>query len=65
MDWHNAPRRQYVIILSGETEFGIGDGTVRRVGPGDVLLAEDLTDKGHTTRVIGSKPRVAVAITLD
>ena len=64
MDWHHAPRRQYVITLSGEAEFGIGDGTVRRLGPGDVLLAEDLTGRGHTTRVVGSEPRVSVAIPL-
>jgi hypothetical protein len=31
--WHRAPRRQYVINLSGETEIEIGNGTKRRVGP--------------------------------
>lgn len=64
MDWHNAPRRQYVITLSGQVEIGIGDGTVRRLGPGDVLLAEDLTGRGHTTRNVGDGPRVSVAIPL-
>lgn len=35
-DWHNAPRRQYVIFLSGgQMEVVIGDGTSRRFGPGD------------------------------
>jgi quercetin dioxygenase-like cupin family protein len=28
IDWHPAPRRQYVIILSGELEIGLG-GTPR------------------------------------
>ena len=51
-DWHNAPRRQYVIFLSGQTEIGLGDGTVQRLAPGDVLLAEDLTGKGHTARAV-------------
>ena len=64
MDWHNAPQRQYVITLSGQVEIGIGDGTVRRLGPGDVLLAEDLTGRGHTTRNVGDGPRVSVAIPL-
>lgn len=64
MDWHNAPRRQYVITLSGQAEIVIGDGTVRRLSPSDVLLAEDLTGRGHTTRVIGNEPRVSVAIAL-
>ncbi|MEE9201737.1 MAG: hypothetical protein V3U31_00900 [Dehalococcoidia bacterium] len=63
-DWHNAPRRQYVITLSGQVEFGVGDGTVRRLGPGDVLLADDLTGRGHTTRVVGSEKRVSAAIPL-
>ncbi len=47
-DWHNPSRRQYVITLSGQLEIGIGDGTVRRLTPGDLLLAEDMTGQGHT-----------------
>ena len=31
----------------------MGDGTVARIGPGDVVLAEDLTGQGHITRVVG------------
>ena len=63
-DWHNAPRRQYVITLSGQVEIGLGDGTVRQFGPGDALLAEDLTGRGHTTRVIGGQPRVTATVHL-
>lgn len=59
-DWHNESRRQYVIILSGQTEVGIGDGTVRRLGPGDMMLAEDLTGQGHTTRVVGGPCELVV-----
>ena len=63
-DWHNAPRRQYVITLQGEMEIGLGDGTVHRFGPGHVTLAEDLTGRGHTTRVVGNQPRLSVTIPL-
>ncbi len=63
-DWHNAPRRQYVITLDGEMEVGLGDGTVHRFGPGHVTLAEDLTGKGHTTRVVSAKPRLTATIHL-
>lgn len=63
-DWHNAPRRQYVINLAGEVEIGLGDGTMHRFGPGHVTLAEDLTGKGHTTRVVGNVPRVSATIPL-
>ena len=51
-DWHNAPRRQYVIFLSGQTEIRLGDGTTRHLSPGSMLLAEDLTGKGHTARAL-------------
>ena len=64
IDWHHAPKRQYVITLSGYVEIGLGDGTVHRLGPGDVMLAEDLTGQGHTTRAVGDDTRVSVAIPL-
>ena len=60
-DWHTAPRRQYIFILSGRVEIGIGDGTARRFGPGDVLLADDLTGQGHTPRSLG-EPRVSATV---
>lgn len=47
LDWHPAPRRQYCITLSGSAEIQIGDGAVKTFGPGDVLLAEDVTGQGH------------------
>jgi quercetin dioxygenase-like cupin family protein len=62
-DWHNGPRRQYVIVLSGKMEIGIGDGTTRTFEPGDILQVEDLTGQGHTTRAVGG-PRVSASIPL-
>ena len=64
-DWHIAPRRQYIITLSGEAEIGLKDGTVHRLGAGDVNLAEDLTGAGHTTRVVGDIPRVTATVHLE
>ena len=64
MDWHVAPRKQYVITLAGAVEIGIGDGTVRRFGAGDVMLANDLSGRGHTTRVVGNEPRITLTIPL-
>jgi quercetin dioxygenase-like cupin family protein len=63
-NYHPAPRRQYVITLAGQVEIEIGDGTVRRFGPGDVMLAEDTTGHGHITRVIGGQPRDCIMIPL-
>ena len=65
IDWHPAPRRQFVITVSGEVEIGLGDGTLHRFGPGHVNLAEDLTGQGHTTRVVGNQPRVTATIPLS
>ena len=61
-DWHTAPRRQYVITLSGRGEVELIDGTKIELGPGSIDLAEDLTGKGHITRVIGNEDRVTIAI---
>ena len=61
IDWHPALRRQYVITLEGQVEAGLGDGTKRVFGTGDVLLADDPTRRGHTTAVYGDKQRVSVA----
>ena len=61
-DWHVAPRRQYVITLSGHGEVELIDGTKIELGPGSIDLAEDLTGKGHITRVIGNEDRVTIAI---
>jgi uncharacterized cupin superfamily protein len=65
MDWHHAPRRQYVIGLGGETEITVGDGSSRRLGPGSVLLAEDLTGQGHTLRVVSKDDRLTASMPLD
>jgi hypothetical protein len=64
LDWHCAPRRQYSISLSGTAEIEVGDGTVVRLGPGDVVLAEDLTGRGHVTRVVGDQPRFYAIVPL-
>ena len=63
-DYHTAPRRQYVVNMSGIAEFETADGTVRRLMPGDVLVAEDLTGHGHIARSIGDEFRVSLAIPL-
>lgn len=63
-DYHTAPRRQYVVNLAGVAEFETADGTKRRLHPGDVLVAEDLTGHGHIARGIGDEPRVSLAVPL-
>ncbi len=64
VDWLSAPRRQYVITLSGEVGIGLGDGTARRFGPGQATLAEDVTGPGHTLRGVGRDSRIFVTTPL-
>jgi hypothetical protein len=64
IDWHPAPRRQYIISLGGEIEIGLGDGTTVRYGPGDARLVEDTSGQGHTTRVVGDQPSLTAVIPL-
>ena len=65
-DWHNAPRRQIVILLSGVVEVRTSDNQIRRWGAGDVLLADDVSGEGHQTRAIdGSVRMVYVPLPAD
>ena len=63
-DWHRAPRRQYVITLSGRGEVEITGGKKIQLGPGHILLAEDLTGTGHISRGVGTEDRVSLFIPL-
>ena len=65
LDFHNAPRRQFVVNLTGSVDIGVGDGTVRRLGPGDILLAEDTEGEGHTSRAVDGQPRQCLFIPID
>lgn len=63
-DWHNAPSRQFVLMLDGAVEIETGDGSRRIFKSGDILLAEDTTGRGHISRAIDGQPRKSVFITL-
>ena len=63
-DWHMAPRRQFVVILSGQLEIGLGDGSKHVFGPGDARLVEDTTGQGHTTATHGDQACVTCTIPL-
>ena len=65
LDWHNAPRRQFIITLEGEVEIGIGDGTKRIFRAGDVILAEDTTGRGHSRRRGKNQHHKVIIVTLD
>ena len=64
-DWHTAPRRQYVITLSGRGELEVSGGKKIPVEPGHIELVEDTTGKGHITRVVGTEERVTLQLSLS
>ena len=64
LDWHPASRRQLVVTLSGESEIELEGGRKIRLGPGNILLAEDVTGQGHISRAVGSKDRITLDIGL-
>ena len=64
-DWHPAPQRQFVVILSGNIEIGFEDGSKKTFGPTDVRLVEDTTGKGHTTIALGSEPCITMTVRLE
>ncbi len=64
-DWHNAPRRQFIIMLDGSVDIEVGDGSKRRFGPGDILLVEDTTGHGHISRAVNNQTRHSIFVTLE
>jgi hypothetical protein len=59
---HEAPRRQFLVVLGGELEIVTTLGQQRRLQPGDVLLADDVGSKGHISRDVGEYPLMLMAI---
>jgi hypothetical protein len=64
-DWHPAPARQMIFYLAGQTEGETSDGSRRRFGPGDIVLLEDTTGKGHRSRVVGDQEVLGVVVQLE
>ena len=62
--FHNAPQKQYLILLDGEIEIETTLGEKRRFKAGDVLLLEDTDGRGHRTRNIRKAKRRSVFITV-
>jgi hypothetical protein len=63
-NFHNAPHRQYLILLDGGIEIETTLGEKRQFEPGDILLLEDTEGKGHRTRNLQPRKRKSVFITL-
>jgi hypothetical protein len=62
---HNAPFPLFIIGLRGTFSVEVSDGEMREFPPGSVVLVEDTTGKGHTTRRVGGEPRTTLMAPLD
>lgn len=60
-DWHQAPTRQIVIVLSGTVEVTTTDGETRRWSAGEAFIAADVSGRGHRTRTVGGPARLLFA----
>lgn len=60
--WHNADKKRYIVVISGEAEITTTGGEKARIVPGQLYLAEDLIGKGHTFRVVGQQEWVALFV---
>jgi hypothetical protein len=65
LSWHPAPRRQYIINLDGGVRITASDGEAREIGAGEVILAEDISGKGHLSKSIGGKMRHSIFVAIE
>jgi len=65
LDWHPAPRRQYIINLDGGVKITASDGESRIIGAGEVVLVEDTSGKGHLSKSVGGKMRRSIFVPID
>jgi hypothetical protein len=65
LDWHPAPRRQYIINLDAGVQITASDGESRIIGAGEVLLVEDTSGKGHLSKAVDKKIRHCIFVPVD
>lgn len=63
--WHAAPRRRFLIVLSGGLEIEIGSGERRTFRRGNLLEVADLTGHGHRSRAADGEPLHLAVVALD
>lgn len=65
LEWHPAPRRQYIINLDAGVRITASDGEVRIIGAGEVVLVEDTTGKGHLSQAVDRQMRHCIFVPID
>jgi hypothetical protein len=65
IDWHPAPRRQYIINLDAGVRITASDGEARVIAAGEVILVEDVEGKGHLSQAIQGQIRHSIFVPID
>jgi hypothetical protein len=65
LDWHPAPRRQYIVNLDGAVKITASDGEARIINAGEILLVEDTSGKGHKSQSVDGKTRHSLFIPVE
>jgi hypothetical protein len=65
LDWHPAPRRQYIVNLDAGVQITASDGESRMIGAGEILLVEDTWGKGHLSKAVDGTMRHCLFIPID
>jgi hypothetical protein len=61
-DFHNAPEKQFIVLLDGEIEITTSLGESRQFTAGNILLVEDVQGKGHKTKNLTKQVRKSIFI---
>jgi len=70
-EWHENPKPQWIIPLSGRWFVESMDGTVVEMGPGEFSLGEDQNTRptngrrGHRSGTVGDAPAVLMVVQFD
>ena len=65
LDWHSAPRRQYIINLDAGVQITASDGEARIIGAGEVILVEDISGKGHLSKAVDENIRHCIFVPVE
>ena len=64
LGFDNAAEGQFVVNLTGWVDIEVGDGTMKRLGRGSILLAEDTNGRGQNSSSVAAAPRTCLFIPL-
>ena len=65
LDWHPAPRRQYIVNLDAGAKLTASDGETRIIGAGEIILVEDIDGKGHLSQSVNGELRHSLFIPIE